>query len=114
MSRAQSPGNIDQPEVCDDGPAVLQENVFGFEIFVDDALVVEVAHSLGNLLPDDDDFVHVEFVFSQMQVSVESVPLTEGRHYRQLGRLHAGSHEQHKVLVTGFPEEKGILIININ
>ena len=44
-----------------------------------------------------------------MQVSVESVPLTQGGHYSKLGRLHAGSHEQHQVLVTSFPEEKLLL-----
>ena len=64
VSRAKSPGNIDQSKVCDDCSPVLQENVFGFEIFVDNAFVVKVTHALCNLLCDDDDFVHVEFIFS--------------------------------------------------
>ena len=64
VARTKSPGHIDQAEVCDDRPPVLQEDVLGFEIFVDNAFVVEVTHALRNLLCDDDDFVHVEFIFS--------------------------------------------------
>ena len=62
MPGAESPSNVDQAEVCDDGPAVFQENVLCLEILVDNALVVKVTHSLGDLLSDYDDFVHVELV----------------------------------------------------
>ena len=108
MSGAQASSHVDQAEVCDDGSAVLQKNVFSFEIFVDNALVVEVAHALRDLLGDDDDFVHVKFIFSQMQVSVEGVALAQGGHYGQFGWLHAGAHEEDQVLVTGFPVNKDL------
>ena len=64
VSGAQTSGHVDQPEVRDDGSPVLQENVLSFEIFVDNAFVVKVTHALRNLLSDNDDFVHVEFIFS--------------------------------------------------
>lgn len=37
-----------QPKVCDDHFAVVIEDVLGFEIFVHDALGVEIAHTLGD------------------------------------------------------------------
>ena len=92
---AEPPGDVDQPEVGDDGVAVLQEDVLRLEVLrdkirgceeslstlrrtfylVDDAAVVEVAHALRDLLRDDHQLVHRELVLAQVQVRVQRVPL---------------------------------------
>ena len=64
VSGAESPGDIHQAEVCDDCSSVLEEDVLGLQILVDNALVVEVAHALCDLLCDQDHFVHEELVFA--------------------------------------------------
>ena len=66
-------------------------------------LVVEVAHALGNLLGDDDHFVHVEFVSPEVQVCVEGVALAQRSDDSQARWLHTGPHEQDQVFMPGFP-----------
>ena len=74
MPGAEPPGHVDQPEVGDDGVAVLQEDVLGLEVLVDDAAVVEVPHALRDLLRDDHQLVHRELVLAQVQVRIQGVP----------------------------------------
>ena len=65
MSGAESPRDIDEAKVSDDGSPILQEDIFGLEILVDNdndnnddndnhlvdnAPVVEITHALGDLL----------------------------------------------------------------
>ena len=75
MPGAQPPRHVDQPEVGDDGVAVLEEDVLGLEVLVHDAPVVEVPHALRDLLRDDHQLVHRELVLAQVQVRVQGVPL---------------------------------------
>ena len=57
MPKANSPSlshdarDPKQPEVCDDHFAVVVEDVLGFQIFVHDALGVEVPHALKDRQP---------------------------------------------------------------
>ncbi len=73
LASAQTTRHVDEAKIGDDGATVLQENVLGLEILVDDALVVEIAHALGDLLSNDEDLVHWKLVLSQMQVGEEGV-----------------------------------------
>ena len=65
VSGAESPRDIDEAKVSDDGSPILQEDIFGLEILVDNdndnnddydthlvdnAPVVEITHALGDLL----------------------------------------------------------------
>ena len=45
LSGAEPPGDVDEPEVGDDGAAVLQKDVLALQVFVHDAAVVKVAHA---------------------------------------------------------------------
>ena len=103
MTRAESPRDINEAKIGDDGSTVLQENVLCLEILVDNAPVVEVAHTLGDLLCNQSAFVHRELVLPQMQSGVKSVAFTQRGHYGQPRRLHTSSHEQNQVLVASFP-----------
>ena len=62
MSGAQPLRHVDQPKVCDNGAPILQKYILSLEIFVHNALVVEVAHAQRYLLGDQDDFVHEKLV----------------------------------------------------
>ena len=70
------------------------------------ALVVKVPHTLGYLLGNYDDLVHVELVPPQVQVGVQGVPLAQRGDDSQARWLHAGPHEQHKILMPCFPDKK--------
>ena len=62
-----------QKYACYDCTAVLQEDVFALEVFVDDPLVVEVSHPVGDLLSDDYNLAHGKLVPSQVEGSVQGV-----------------------------------------
>ena len=70
---AEPPGDVDEAEIGNDCPSVFEEDVLGLEIVVDNALLVEVAHPVRNLLRDDHQLVHRELVLAQVQVRVQRV-----------------------------------------
>ena len=62
--------HVNKAEIRDDGAAIFQKNIFGFQVFVNNASVMQISHALANLLSNDDYFIHGELFLVQMQVCV--------------------------------------------
>lgn len=72
-SGAKPPGDINKSEIRDDRAAVFQKYILALEILVNNASVMQIAHTLGNLLRYYDNFVHRKFVPYQMKCCVKRV-----------------------------------------
>ncbi len=83
-----------QAGIRDDHLVLIEEDVLGVEVFVNDPSCMEVAHRLGNLPGDVEALVDGERLHPDMDVLVEGVAFAEAGDDGKVGRNDACSHKQ--------------------
>ena len=73
MPRAQTPGHVHQTKIGNNSPSIFYENIFAFQVFVNNSSVVKISHALCYLLRNHPYFAHPKLVSPQMQMSVQGV-----------------------------------------